>query len=41
MDFGENKIPVEKIKEGAFGGAYFILETFILVLTVQKVIERI
>ena len=23
MDFGENKTPVEVIKEGAFGGTYF------------------
>ena len=23
MDFGANKIPVEIIKEGAFGGTYF------------------
>ena len=23
MDFGANKIPVEVIKEGAFGGTYF------------------
>ena len=23
MDFGANKTPVEKIKEGAFGGTYF------------------
>ena len=23
MDFGANKTPVEIIKEGAFGGAYF------------------
>ena len=23
MDFGANKMPVEAIKEGAFGGTYF------------------
>ena len=23
MDFGANKTPVEKVKEGAFGGTYF------------------
>ena len=23
MDFGENKTPIEVIKEGAFGGTYF------------------
>ena len=23
MDFGANKTPIEVIKEGAFGGAYF------------------
>ena len=32
MVFGANKIPVEVIKEGAFGGN--IIETFILVLMV-------
>ena len=31
MKFGANKTPIEVIKEGAFGGTYFI-KTFILVL---------
>ena len=31
MNFSLNKAPIEIIKEGPFGGTYF-LETFILVL---------